>query len=85
MVASLAARRATGSSAAALNATSHFLWGERAAREDGYSMKYNGLHRQLRLPRAALACVYAALALGLSARDLIVSEHRASPRNRRPA
>ena len=40
LAASLAARRATGSSAAALNATSHFLWGERAAREDTYSVKY---------------------------------------------
>ncbi len=40
LVASFAARRATGSSAAALNATSHFLWGERAGRENAYSMKY---------------------------------------------
>jgi hypothetical protein len=126
LVASLAARRATGSSTAALNATSHFLWGERAAQEDRYSVKYTGtgfvanygasifwalfyealagrknrnparalldgalvsaaayvtdyhvIPRRLtpgfemRMPRAALACVYAALALGLSLRDLI--------------
>lgn len=43
VAASLAARRATGSSAAALNATSHFLWGDGAARRDGYSMKYTGV------------------------------------------
>lgn len=40
--ASFAARRATGSSAAALNATSHFAWGERAGREDAYSLKCTG-------------------------------------------
>lgn len=124
LVASLAARRNAGSSAAALNATSHFLWGERAGRENGYSMKYTGLAAnygasifwalfyellggrkrrtqpralfdgalisaaayvtdyhlvpkrltpgfEMRLTRTALAGVYAALALGLSARDLI--------------
>ena len=125
LVASLAARRATGSSAAALNATSHFLWGERAGQENAYTVKYTGtgfvanygasvfwalfyealgggkprrparalldgalisaaayvtdyhvVPRRLtpgfemRIPRAALACVYAALALGLSLRDL---------------
>ena len=43
LVASYAARRATGSAAAALNATSHFLWGDGAARRDGYSMKYTGV------------------------------------------
>jgi hypothetical protein len=128
LAASLAARRATGSSAAALNATSHFLWGSRAGREDAYSLKYTatgfvanygasvfwalfyealkrGKHRsrsralldgamvsaaayvtdyhlvprrltpgfELRIPRSALALVYAALALGLSARDLLPS------------
>lgn len=125
LVTSLATRRATGSSAAALNATSHFLWGERAARRDDYSAKYTatgfvmnfaasvfwalfyealGQRRrrgpgralrdaalvsmlayvvdyhvvpkrltpgfELRLPRAALSAVYAALALGLSSRDV---------------
>jgi hypothetical protein len=125
LVASLAARRATGSAASALNATSHFLWGERAARKQGYSLKYTGTgfmanygasifwalfyealgggrrrrparaladgllvsaaayitdyHLvprrltpgfELRIPPAALAAVYAALALGLAARDL---------------
>jgi hypothetical protein len=40
LAASFAARRATGSAASALNATSHFLWGERAARKEGYSLKY---------------------------------------------
>lgn len=126
VVASAAARRATGSSASALNATSHVLWGERAAREDAYSMKYTatgflanygaslfwaacyellgrGQRRtparaladaalvsaaayavdyhvvprrltpgfELRIPHGALAAVYAALALGLSARELL--------------
>jgi len=126
LVASLAARRATGSSAAALNATSHFLWGERAGRENAYSAKYTGAGFianygasvfwalfyealgkgkprrparalldgalisaaayvtdyhvvpkrltpgfEMRVPRAALACVYAALAFGLSLPDLI--------------
>jgi hypothetical protein len=125
LVASLAARRATGSSAAALNATSHFLWGERAGQENAYTVKYTGtgfvanygasvfwavfyeaLGRgqprsparalldgalisaaayvtdyhvvpkrltpgfEMRIPRAALACVYGALAVGLSLRDL---------------
>ena len=40
LAASFAARRATGSAASALNATSHFLWGERAARKGDYSLKY---------------------------------------------
>jgi hypothetical protein len=125
LVASLAARRATGSSAAALNATSHFLWGDAAARRNAYSLKYTavggianygasifwallyealgGRRRtparalrdaaatagiayvvdyhvvprrltpgfELRIPPLALAAVYAALALGLSARDLL--------------
>jgi hypothetical protein len=128
LVASLASRRATGSSAAALNASSHFLWGERAGRENAYSVKYTatgftanfgasvfwalfyeaiGMGRrrsparallegalvsaaayvtdyhvvpkrltpgfEMRVPRAALAGVYAALALGLSLRDLCSS------------
>lgn len=126
LAASLAVRRTARSSAAALNATSHFLWGKRAGRENAYSMKYTGtgfvtnygasvfwallyelLGRgrrrtrpralldgalvsaaayvtdyhivpqrltpgfEMRLPRAALACVYVALAVGLSARDVI--------------
>jgi hypothetical protein len=134
LVASLAAKRATGSSAAALNATSHFLWGERAGRQDAYSAKYTGtgfianygasvfwalfyewlgkgkprkparalldgalistaayvtdyhvVPRRLtpgfemRVPRAALACVYAALALGLSLRDLCSSTSFSPP------
>ena len=124
LAASLAARRATGSSAAALNATSHFLWGDRAARRNAYSLKYTGVGFaanygasvfwallyealgssrrtrsralrdaaataaiayvvdyhvvpkrltpgfELRIPSKALAAVYAALALGLSLRDL---------------
>ena len=125
LAASFAARRATGSAAAALNATSHFLWGEGAARQDGYSLKYTatgfaanygasvfwavfyellaqGRPRsraralrdgalvsatayvvdyhvvprrltpgfEMRIAPKALALVYAALALGLSAKDL---------------
>jgi hypothetical protein len=136
VVASLAARRATGSSAAALNATSHFAWGEGAARQDAYSLKYTATGAvanygasvfwavfyellagrasrtrpkalldgalvsaaayvidyhivprrltpgfELRLPGGALACVYVALALGLSARDLL----RRSPRTNAPS
>ena len=42
LVVSLAGRRMSGSSPAPLNATSHFLWGERAGRQDGYSLKYTG-------------------------------------------
>jgi hypothetical protein len=120
LVVSLAGRRAACSSAAPLNATSHFLWVERAARQDGYSVRYTAtgfaanygasvfwalcyealagrmppLARgaavaalayvtdyhivprrltpgfELRIPKGALAAAYAALALGLSARDL---------------
>jgi hypothetical protein len=128
LVASLAARRTSGSAASALNATSHFLWGERAARKEGYSLKYTatgfianygasifwaffyealggGKRRrpvraladaalvsaaayitdyhlvprrltpgfELRVPPAALAAVYAALALGLASKDLRAS------------
>jgi hypothetical protein len=124
-VVSLLSRRATGSSAAALNATSHFLWDGRAGRRDGYSLKYTapgvaanygacllwamlyealgrGKPRsgtraladgaavsaiayvvdyhfvprrltpgfEMRLPPRALAWIYAALAGGLSSRDL---------------
>jgi hypothetical protein len=43
LVASIASRRATGSYASALNATSHFLWGDRAARVHSASMKYTGV------------------------------------------
>jgi len=121
LAASLAGRRATGSYAAPLNATSHFLWGERAGRRNDYSLKYTAtgfianygasvfwalfyealagrmppLVRgaavsalayvtdyhvvprrltpgfEMRLTRPALAAIYAALALGLSARDLL--------------
>lgn len=132
IVASLAARRAAGSSAAALNATSHFAWGDEAAREDAYSLKYTGtgaaanygasvfwallyemlsprLRRtparalldgavvsaaayvtdyhvvprrltpgfELRLGGRALAGIYAALALGLAAADLLSARSRA--------
>jgi hypothetical protein len=121
LVVSLAGRRISGSAPAPLNATSHFLWGERAGRQDGYSLKYTAtgfaanygasvfwalfyealagrlppLARgaavsalayvtdyhvvpkrltpgfELRLPAGALAAAYAALAVGLSARDLL--------------
>jgi hypothetical protein len=141
VVASLAARRQSGSSAAALNATSHFLWGERAGRQDAYSVKYTGtgfianygasifwalfyeaLGRgksrqparalldgalvsaaayvtdyhvvpkrltpgfEMRVPRVALASVYAALALGLSLRDLCsgISFYPPTARSSRP-
>ena len=124
LVASLAGRRATGSYAAPLNATSHVLWGGRAGRQNAYSLKYTAtgfianygaavfwalfyealarrmpppLTRgaavaalayvvdyhvvpkrltpgfEMRLQRPALAAVYAALALGLSARDLLAT------------
>lgn len=42
LAASVAGRRATGAYAAPLNATSHFLWGERAARKNELSWKYTG-------------------------------------------
>jgi len=121
LVVAVAGRRGPGSAAAPLNATSHFLWGERAGHEDGYSVKYTAtgfaanygasvfwallyealprgmppLARgaavsalayvtdyhvvpkrltpgfELRLPGGALAAAYAALALGLCARDLL--------------
>ena len=126
LVASLAARRSGGSAAGALNATSHVVWGERAARESAYSMKYTAtgfatnygaslfwasLHEalaigkqrsalralldgalvatvayvtdyhlaprrltpgfEMRISASALALVYAALALGLSGRELV--------------
>jgi hypothetical protein len=126
IVASLAARRESGSAAAALNATSHVVWGERAGRQDRYSVKYTatgfatnygaavfwaalyealggGRPRtrlralrdsalvaaaayitdyhvvprrltpgfEMRISRGALAAVYAALALGLGARELV--------------
>jgi hypothetical protein len=130
LVVSIAGRRFAGSSAAPLNATSHFLWGERAARKNDYSLKYTStgfianygasifwalfyealaerappLVRgaavsalayvtdyhivprrltpgfELRLPRAALAGVYAALALGLSARDWVRARNEAFPK-----
>lgn len=137
LAASLATRRFTGSSAAALNATSHFLWGDRAGTKDAYSLKYTGVGFvtnygasvfwalfyemlagrkrrtrsralvdgalvsaaayvtdyhivpkrltpgwEMRLPRAALACVYAALAFGLSARELIFSAEKPGPGKR---
>lgn len=129
----VAGRRRIGSGAAPLNATSHLLWGDEAARHDGYSMKYTAtgfaanhaaaifwalfyealprrlpaLARgaavsalayvvdyhvvprrltpgfELRLPRLALAPVYAALAAGLAARDLLAAR-RPPRRSARP-
>jgi hypothetical protein len=124
LVATWLGRRHTGSAAAPLNATSHVVWGVRAGRRDGASLKYTGagfvlnygaclfwalfyegLGRpgrararalrdgalvsaaayvtdyhlvprrltpgfELRLPGRALALIYAALGLGLCARDL---------------
>jgi hypothetical protein len=43
VVASFASRRATGSYASALNASSHIIWGDRAARRHAYTMKYTGV------------------------------------------
>ena len=40
VVASIASRRTTGSYPSAINATSHALWGDRAANHDDYSWKY---------------------------------------------
>lgn len=124
LVASLASRRVTGAYATALNSTSHFLWGDRAARRHSVSMKYTGVGAasnfaasifwalvyeglgrkrsagralrdgvltsaiayvvdyhivprrltpgfELRLPNKALAGIYAALAFGLAAHDLL--------------
>jgi hypothetical protein len=121
LVVSVAGRRMARSPAAPLNATSHFLWGGDAGRQDEYSLKYTAtgfaanygasifwalfyeamparlpaLARgvavsalayvtdyhvvpkrltpgfELRLPAGALAAAYGALALGLSARDLL--------------
>jgi hypothetical protein len=126
LVASAAGRRTTGAYAAPLNATSHFLWGERAGRRNDYSLKYTAtgftanygasvfwalfyealagrmppLVRgaavsalayatdyhvvpkrltpgfEMRLPGRALAAIYAALAVGLSARDLLSRTRR---------
>ena len=127
VIASLASRRATGSYPAAINATSHVLWDQRAAEQNDYSWRYTAtgfltnhgasifwalLYEalaprrtrtspgeaalrgavvaaaayitdyhlvprrltpgfELRLPRMALAPIYAALAVGLAFRDLI--------------
>jgi hypothetical protein len=125
VVASIASRRKTGSYPAAINATSHFLWNQRAAEQDDYSWKYTATgfatnwaaslfwalfyealrskkprtgeaalravvmsaaayvtdyHLvpkrltpgfELRLPRLMLLPIYAALALGLAAPDLL--------------
>lgn len=125
-VASIAGRRRTGSYAAALNATSHVVWGEQAAMRNAPSLKYTAIGYvanhgasifwamfyellgwrgkrtparaltdgalvaatayvvdyhvvpkrftpgfEKRLPNSALAAVYAALALGMSMRDLL--------------
>jgi hypothetical protein len=127
IVASMASRRATGTYPAVINATSHALWGDKAADQDDYSWKYTAtglvtnygasifwallyevlaprrrqasaaeaallgaavsaaayvtdyhlVHKrltpgfELRLPRFALAPIYAALAFGLCARDFL--------------
>jgi hypothetical protein len=125
-------RRIAGSAAAPFNATSHVAWGERAALEDGASLKYTGtgiaanygacvfwamlyeaLGRgrprsparalldgalvsataytvdyhliprrltpgfELRVPAPALAGIFAVLALGLAASDVLVRKRRA--------
>lgn len=125
LVATLAGRRAAGSYAAPLNATSHVVWGDAAARKNTASLKHTAtgfslnhgacvfwalfyewfagprpaMSRavtsaaavaaaayvtdyhivpqrltpgfELRLPGKSLALIYAALALGLCARDLL--------------
>jgi hypothetical protein len=43
LAASLAGKRETGSYAAPLNATSHIVWGDEAARKNDASMKYTGI------------------------------------------
>ena len=119
LVAAVAGRRFVGSYAAPLNATSHFLWGDKAARKNGVSLRYTAVGLaanagacvfwallyealskrrpirnaalvsaaayvtdyyvvpcrltpgfELRLPGRALAAIYGALTLGLSARDV---------------
>jgi hypothetical protein len=42
LTAALAGKRENASYAAPLNATSHILWGDQAADQDGVSMKYTG-------------------------------------------
>lgn len=42
LAASLAGKREEGSYAAPLNATSHIIWGDKAARKDNVSVKYTG-------------------------------------------
>jgi len=132
VAASIASRRQTGTYPAAINATSHFLWGDKAAAHDDYSLQYTAtgfvtnhaasvfwaffyealaprrrkaqpaeaLVRgaavsaaaylvdyhlvprrltpgfELRLPRHALVPIYAALALGLSLRDVLRGTHK---------
>ena len=124
LVLALMGRRRSGSATAPTNATSHWIWGDRAGHVDGVDGRHTGLsyliHHasavfwavlyeryrsapapklrtlrdagataalasfvdyrltprrltpgfELRLPGAALAAIFAALALGLSARDL---------------
>jgi hypothetical protein len=43
VAAAVAGRRQAGSYAAPLNATSHIVWGDRAARRDAVSAKYTGI------------------------------------------
>ena len=43
VAASIAGRRQAGAYAAPLNATSHIVWGDRAARRNAVSLKYTGV------------------------------------------
>jgi hypothetical protein len=61
-------RRATGSAVAPINATSHVIWGDYAARnQNGVSTR----GWELRMPRRSLAGIYAPLGLSLAVAGLL--------------
>jgi hypothetical protein len=63
LVASYAGRRKTGSYASAINATSHAVWGEGAARRNAFTWKYTGTGYVLNYVGAMFwAALYEALA-----------------------
>ena len=77
--------RDCASALAPVNAVSHWIWGERALRQDDASWAYTatgyGIHHAMSV-LWALACVYGAFALGLALWRWSESRSRDAARNR---
>lgn len=94
MALAVRSRTDTGSVAAALNAPSHWLWGDRALREQGWSWKYTGtgvaihqasallwgvLHQRRRAASENAVAAAASTTAGAAFVDLALTPRRFTP------